>query len=99
MRNFENIEGFDWDEGNLDKNWIKHRVSSIECEAVFFNFPLMFADDEKHSLKEERYFVLGQTNRGRRLFIAFTIRDNKIRVISARDMSRKEREIYGETNS
>lgn len=99
MRSFHDVEGFDWDEGNLDKNWIKHRVSSVECEEVFFNFPLMLSDDEKHSKEEKRYYVLGQTNNGRNLFISFTVRDKQIRVISARDMSRKERKIYGELNT
>jgi uncharacterized protein len=99
MRKFEHIEGFDWDEGNLNKNWEKHQVSPAECEEVFLNFPLLLAGDEKHSIEEMRYYVLGQTHRGRRLFIAFTIRVSKIRVVSARDMSKKEREIYGKIYS
>lgn len=98
MRSFHDVEGFDWDKGNLDKNWIKHQVSSVECEEVFFNFPLMLSDDEKHSTEEKRYYVLGQANDGRNLFISFTVRDKHIRVISARDMSRKERKIYDEIN-
>lgn len=93
------INGFDWDDGNRTKNWIKHQVSPAECEELFFNLPLLFADDEQHSQEEKRYYVLGQTNAGRLLFIAFTIRVNKIRVISARDMSRKERQAYAKTNS
>ena len=92
------INGFEWDDGNLTKNWIKHQVSTIECEEIFFNLPLLLANDKKHSQEEERYYVLGQTNAGRTLFISFTIRTNKIRVISARDMSRKEREIYAKAN-
>ncbi len=99
MDDFRNLEGFDWDEGNIDKNWIKHQVSSNECEEVFFNAPLVLANDVNHSTVEKRYYVLGQTNRGRRLFISFTKRDEKIRVISARAMSRKEQKIYEEANS
>jgi uncharacterized DUF497 family protein len=92
------VTGFDWDEGNLDKNWIKHQVSNRECEEVFFNLPLLLRPDPGHSTSEACYYVLGQTNAGRLLFIAFTIRDDKIRVISARDMGKDERSVYGETN-
>ena len=89
-----NAEGFDWDDANLLKIWEKHRVSAAECEQVFFNSPLVTGTDEKHSGKENRYFVLGQTDTGRRLFIVFTLRTGLIRVISARDMSRREREVF-----
>jgi uncharacterized DUF497 family protein len=99
MLDIQSIDGFDRDEGNLDKNWIKHQVSNSECEEIFFNLPLLLADDTQHSQEEKRYFVLGQTNANRRLFIAFTIRENKIRVISAREMSKKEREVYAKANS
>jgi uncharacterized DUF497 family protein len=90
-------EGFDWDEGNLLKNWEKHRVSASECEQVFFNRPLVAGLDEKHSKTENRYHALGLTDIGRRLFVVFTIRHNKIRVISARDMNRREREVFDES--
>ena len=96
MRIFDGISGFQWDSGNMSKNWAKHRVSMSECEEIFFNKPLVVADDEKHSGVEERFFVLGKTDRGKRLFIVFTLRDNQIRIISARSMSRKERIIYEE---
>lgn len=86
--------GFDWDEGNTHKNWKKHQVSSAECEQIFFNHPLVVQDDFQHSKQEKRYFTLGQTDLGRHLFIAFTIRKKCIRVISARDMSRNERKEY-----
>lgn len=91
-----NCEGFEWDEGNIEKNWLKHQVSKYECEEVFFNHPLLTAGDPKHSKSEQRYYVLGQTDLGRLLFMAFTIRNGKIRVISARDMSRKEKRKYYE---
>jgi len=87
-------EGFDWDRGNLLKNWEKHEVSRSECEQVFFNQPLVAAGDEKHSASEARYYALGQTDAGRRLFVVFTVRRNLIRVISARDMNRLERKVY-----
>jgi uncharacterized DUF497 family protein len=87
--------GFDWDEGNSKKNWIKHKVTPAECEQIFFNQPLLIKDDAQHSETEKRFLALGQTDKNRSLFIAFTLRNDLIRVISARDMSRKEREAYG----
>lgn len=86
--------GFEWDEGNAEKNWRKHHVSPSESEQIFFNQPLVIAPDEEHSQKEPRYLALGQTDVKRRLFIVFTIRKNLFRVICARDMSRREREAY-----
>lgn len=86
--------GFQWDSGNKDKNWLKHKVSNSECEQVFFNIPFLVKYDIGHSETEPRFYALGQTDLGRKLFIVFTIRDKKIRIISARDMSKKERETY-----
>ena len=88
------FKGFDWDEGNVSKNWASHKVSPHEAEQVYFNRPLIVADDVKHSGTERRYFVLGQTDANRALFVAFTLRGDLIRVISARDMSRRERKVY-----
>jgi uncharacterized DUF497 family protein len=86
--------GFEWDEGNIDKNWIKHGVSPAECEQMFFNQPFVLADDVIHSGKEERFYALGRTDANRLLFAVFTIRKKMIRIISARDMSEKERKAY-----
>ena len=86
--------GFEWDEGNLIKNWEKHRVSAAECEQTFFNKPLITGADKQHSQREARFYALGQTDFGRLLFVVFTIRSNRIRVISARDMNRKEKRVY-----
>ena len=86
--------GFDWDDGNIDKNWHKHGVTPAECEQIFFNQPLVVQDDIAHSKTEKRFYALGNTDMKRFLFIAFTVRDNLIRVISARDMSRKERRLF-----
>ena len=86
--------GFDWDKENIDKNWLRHRVSPAECEQTFFNRPLVIQDDVLHSKTEKRFYALGKTDSKRTLFIAFTVRNNLIRVISARDMSRKEREVF-----
>ena len=99
MIDLDQLTGFDWDAGNRGKNWQKHRVSTVDCEQVFFNLPLLLQDDTGHSEKEPRFLVLGQTIAGRYLFIVFTIRQNKIRVISARDMNQKERDSYEQTNT
>jgi uncharacterized protein len=87
-------EEFDWDEGNRLKNWRKHKVNYLEIEEVFFNKPLLLNEDIAHSDKEKRFQCLGKTNQDRKLFISFTVRKNKIRVISARDQSQKERRVY-----
>jgi len=99
MINFSVLTGFAWDEGNLTKSWEKHRVNRSECEEVFLNVPLLLHVDHKHSGQEDRFYLLGQTNSGRALFISFTIRETKVRVISARPMGRKERRTYAQTNT
>lgn len=96
MQTFQTAEGFDWDQGNISKNWEKHKVTPAQCEELFFNMPLVVQTAEQHSASEKRYFALGKTDADRHLFIVFTIRGKKIRVISARDMSRKERKVYRE---
>jgi len=91
---FSQLDGFEWDEGNRDKNRLKHKVSAEECEEIFFNEPLIILEDRKHSEKEQRYAAYGVTNEGRKLMVYFTVREIKYRVISARDMHRKERQFY-----
>lgn len=90
------LHGFDWDEGNVQKNWEKHHVTPLECEQVFFTRPFVVIEDGLHSEDEARYYVLGRTDAGRLLFVVFTIRNGRIRVISARDMNKKERRQYYE---
>jgi uncharacterized DUF497 family protein len=85
---------FDWDEGNAEKNWLRHRVSQAESEQIFFHEPLVVAEDELHSASELRYFALGRTDAGRLLFVVYTLRGEKVRVISARDMTRREQREY-----
>lgn len=87
-------EGFEWDDANIHKNWSKHDVTHSECEQIFFNVPLLLVDDLAHGDDEERFLALGSTDMNRRLFLAFTIRDRFIRVISARDMTKNERTAY-----
>ena len=89
------LEGFEWDSGNSDKNWHHHQVRQSEAEQVLLNRPLVFASDVKHSQAEVRYFTLGRTDGGRHLAIVFTTRGTRVRVISARPMSRAERRVYG----
>lgn len=86
--------GFEWDAGNFEKNWRAHQVTVAECEQAFFNQPLIAAPDVAHSEQEARFYLLGQTDAGRLLFVVFTLRGTLIRVISARDPSRKERKVY-----
>jgi uncharacterized protein len=95
MTDLSKVIGFEWDEGNSRKN-DQHGVSMAEAEQVFFNSPLLVLPDQRHSEAELRFHALGKTNEGRRLHITFTLRDagQFIRVISARDMHRKERVIY-----
>lgn len=90
------VEEFDWNDANINKNWIRHKVSPKECEEVFINRATFIFEDERHSQREFRFTALGKTFKGRLLFISFTKRQEKIRVISARDGSRKERRLYEE---
>jgi uncharacterized DUF497 family protein len=92
----ENIVGFQWDEGNADNNRITHNVENWECEQTFFNTPLLILDDPRHSAAEKRWAAFGRTDAGRLLALVFTKRGKLIRVISARDMKRKERGFYEE---
>lgn len=92
------LEGFEWDEGNTNKNRLKHGVEPKECEEVFVNKDLLILFDEEHSIVEDRYKIYGVSSQGRRLALAVTIRKNKIRVIMARDQSKKERAIIVYSN-
>ena len=95
---FNGLVGFEWDAGNRDKNLTKHNVSTGEAEQMFFNEPLIIIDDAKHSQSEERFAAFGVADTGRKLVVVYTIRGDKIRVISARDMHKKEREFYEKEN-
>jgi len=96
MIDLSQVIGFDWDEGNSFKSAEKHSVSQAEAEQVFTDEQLFVADDVKHSQHEARYQALGRTIDGRHLHVTFTLRKNqtRVRVISARDMNRKERGLY-----
>lgn len=96
MISWIDVGGFDWDEGNARQSGDKHGISQAEAERIFFNQPLLVLEDPEHSQTEARYHALGHTDDGRRLHITFTLRDSGrlIRVISARDTHRKEKQIY-----
>jgi uncharacterized DUF497 family protein len=86
---------FQWDEGNSDKNWIKHGITQTECEQTFFNLPFLVFDDSRHSQNEERFYALGRTDAGKGLFLVFTYREQSlVRIISARRMTKAERDYY-----
>jgi uncharacterized DUF497 family protein len=96
MIDLRQIEGFDWDTGNSRKSADKHDVTQAEAESIFFNDPLIVVEDAKHSEREQRFNALGKTTQNRLLHVTFTVRQNAtlIRVISARDMHRKEKKAY-----
>jgi uncharacterized DUF497 family protein len=93
------LEGFEWDAGKSDKNWRNHQVRQAETEQVLLNRPVVFAADLTHSRSEARFFTLGRTDSGRHLAIVFTTRSKRVRVISARPMSRAERRVYGQVEA
>lgn len=93
---FDPVE-FEWDEGNINKNSSKHQVSVQECEEVFADINKIILDDIEHSHRENRLIVIGYSQQQKLLIIAYTIRKQKIRVISARDVDRKERRLYEKT--
>ena len=93
---FEQFSGFQWDRGNKDKNLVKHNVENWEYEQVFFNKPLLILDDPKQSVFEERWAAFGKTDADRFLVAIFTVRNNLIRIVSARDMNKRERKFYHE---
>jgi uncharacterized protein len=99
MIDFDRIAGFDWDAGNERKSVDRHAVSQAESESIFFNDPLIVVEDIKHSSAEQRMNALGRTVQNRLLHVTFTLRNDRtlLRIISARDMNRKERSDYEKT--
>lgn len=89
---------FEWDKGNSDKSLKKHGVRNEEAEEVFFDDKSVLSEDIKHSQAEKRYQVVGKSEKKRLLSIIFTVRGELIRVVSAREASRKERRLYETEN-
>jgi uncharacterized protein len=87
---------FEWDEGKAESNLIKHGISFDDAQTVF-NDPL-YVDfyDPDHSEDEDRYLIIGESNRGRLLIVSYTERGNVIRLISARETTKIERKMYEE---
>jgi len=85
---------FQWDKGNIIKNWKKHKVTNKECEEIFFDKNKKIAKDPVHSAKEDRYILLGKTKTGRLLYTVFTLRNKKVRIISSRNINKKEKHLY-----
>lgn len=90
---------FEWDGGNTDKNLIKHNVTNKEAEEVFTDKENFVFEDKKHSQREVRYGLFGKTKHDRKLAIVFIIRNDKVRVITARAMSKPERRSYEKIKS
>lgn len=94
MINFEKIDGFDWDGGNIKKNLIKHGISCQEAEEIFLDISAVHREDNKHSLKEQRFATIGKSFLNKILIAFFTIRKDKIRIISVRGVNKKEKDLY-----
>ena len=94
MVDLRKIKGFEWDEGNIDKSYKKHGITPNEAEEVFLDEDILILEDTKHSKQEERFEAIGKIFKGNILFLAFTVRRDKIRIISARTASKKERRTY-----
>jgi hypothetical protein len=94
MINFEKIDGFDWDSGNIEKNLVKHGISCQEAEEIFLDINAIHLEDNKHSVKEQRFARIGKSFSGKILIAFFTIRKNKIRIISVRNVNKKENNLY-----
>jgi len=97
MFDLKKIVGFEWDEGNIDKSYKKHRITPNEAEEVFLDEDTLLLEDTKHSKQEERFEAIGKIIKGSILFLAFTLRKEKIRIISARTANKKERRLYAES--
>lgn len=96
MELFRELLEFEWDAGNREKNLLKHRVANAECEEAFFDPHKRVLKEVLHSgdgKEEKRHIMIGRTKADRALFVVFTLRKNRVRVISARDLHKKEREL------
>ncbi len=97
MLSLDKYKGFEWDKGNVDKSYQKHGITPNEAEEVFLDEKAVIVKDLKHSQKEERYIMVGRTITEKILFIIFTVRNKKIRIISARKANQKEKKENAKT--
>lgn len=94
MKILDKYTEFEWDKGNIDKNWLKHKVTNKETEESFFDSNKIIYKDIFHSKKEARHILLGKTKSYKLLYTVFTIRKLKIRIISSRKTDKKEEKLY-----
>ena len=97
MMDLSKYTEFEWDKGNFDKSFKKHKISPNEAEEMFLDERLLLQEDLKHSQFEQRFTIIGSTISKKLLLTVFTIRNNKIRIISVRIADRKERRQYEKT--
>ena len=97
MMDLNKLTEFEWDKGNVDKSFKKHKISPNEAEEIFLDDYLKIVKDIRHSQKEQRFIALGKTFNEKQLFIVYTVRGEKVRIISARPMDKKERSHYEKT--
>ncbi len=97
MLDLSKITGFEWDKGNIDKSYQKHGITPNESEQIFTDESVQVEKDIKHQEKEERYIAIGRNTQHKILFVVFTMRKHKIRIISARAANQEERRLYEET--
>lgn len=91
MLNLNKYKGFQWDKWNIDKSHEKHKITANESEEIFLDENLQVVKDVKHSQKEARFIAIGKTSENKTLFVVFTLKKNKVRIISARKANKKER--------
>jgi len=85
---------FQWDEAKAAANLAKHGVSFEEAKTVFDDRLYVDFYDPKHSLNEHRYIIIGQSNQRRVLIVSYIERNDAIRLINARELTRGERRDY-----
>ena len=96
MIDLRKIIGFEWDQGNIDKSYQKHGITTKDAEEVFLDKGIQIKRDFKHHEAEERFIAIGKNLKSKILFVIFTMRYSKIRIISARTANKKERRMYEE---
>ena len=94
MISLSKYKGFKWDKWNIDKSYKKHGITPNESEEAFLDEKAIILRNIKHSNKEKRYSLIGKITSNKLLFIVFTLRENNIRIISARKANKKERSNY-----
>ena len=85
---------FDWDDDKAEINIVRHGISFLEAASVFDDDLSITFLDPDHSVDEERLIIIGHSNRGRLLFVSQTDRNRRPRIISAREVTRRERKVY-----